>query len=75
MCARVKQPERKPHAPLDTVPVYAPLDRLATDLPGLFPESVKGYKYVLVVADYFTKLVEIFAVPDQSMVTWQCYFV
>ena len=65
-CAKAKHPPRKPHAPLGEMPVGAPLDRLATDILGPFAESTQGNMYVLAVTDYFTKWVEIFAIPDQS---------
>ena len=47
----------------------APLDRFATEILGSFPESTQGNKYVLAVTNYFIKWVEIFAIPDQSVVT------
>ena len=65
-CSKVEHPPRKPHAPLGELPVDAPLDRIFTDILGPFPESTQGNKYVLAVSDYFTKWVEIFAIPDQS---------
>ena len=68
-CAKVKHLPRKPHAPLGDRPVGAPLDRLSTDILGPCPESSQGNKYALAVTDYFTKWVEIFAIPDQSAVT------
>ena len=46
-----------------------PLDHLATDILGPFPESTRGNKYVLVVTDYFTKWVEIFPIQDQTAPT------
>ena len=49
--------------------VGAPLDILATNILGSFLESIQGNKYVFAVTDYFMKWVEIFTVPNQSMVT------
>ena len=69
VCARQKQPQRKPHAPLASMATGVPLDHLATDILGSFPESTRGNKYVLAVTDYFTKWVEIFAIPDQTAAT------
>ena len=69
VCARQKRPQRKPHAPLGSMATGAPLDHLATDILGPFPESTRGNKYVLAVTDYFTKWVEIFAIPDQTAAT------
>ena len=68
-CARVKVLPKRPMAPLSEMLVGAPLYRLATDILGPFPESTQGSKYVLAVTDYFMKWVEIFAIPDQSVVT------
>ena len=49
--------------------VGAPMERLAMDLQGPFPESQQGNKYVLVIQDYFSKWVELFAIPDKSGIT------
>ena len=45
------------------------MDRLGTDVLGPLPETPRGNKYILVVTDYFTKWVEIFAVPNQTAPT------
>ena len=41
-CAKVKHPPRRPRAQLGEMLVGAPLDRLATNILGPFPESTKG---------------------------------
>ena len=46
--------------------VSSSLDIIATDILGPFPESSWGNNYVLAVTNYFTKWIEIFAVPDKS---------
>ena len=66
ICGADKPPVHKPRAPLGSMPVGAPLDRLSTDLLGPFPRTPRGYRYVLVVSDQFSKWVEIVAIPDQT---------
>ena len=69
MCSSNKTPTMTPRAPLGSMPVGAPLDRLATDVLGPLPVTPRGNKYVLIVADHFTKWVEFFAIPDQTAET------
>ena len=64
-CVSVKKPPQKPQAPLGTMPVGAPLDRLATDILGPLPLTPRGNQYILLVTYHFTKWLEIFPVPDQ----------
>ena len=68
-CGSIKAPPRRYRAPLGVMPVGAPLDRLGTDFLGPLPLTPRGNRHILVVTDYFTKWVEIFAVPDQTAVT------
>lgn len=68
-CASIKTPPAKYRAPLGVMPVGAPLDRLGTDFMGPLPLTPRGNRYIMVVTDYFTKWVEIFALPDQTAVT------
>ena len=63
-------PSKRPRESLSDMLVDAPLDRLATNILGPFLESIWGNKYVILVTDYFTKLIEIFAIPNQSAVTY-----
>ena len=65
----MKIPPHRPEACLGEMLVGAPLDRLAIDIFGPFPQSTQGSKYVLAVTNYFVKRVEIFVVPDQRDVT------
>ena len=49
--------------------VGAPLDWSGTDLLGPLPLTPRGNRHILVVTDYFTKWVEIFPFPDQTVET------
>ena len=49
--------------------VGAPSGRVAVDILGPLPESESGNKYLLLVADYFTKLAEAYALPNQEAIT------
>ena len=68
-CAALKKPIKAPRAPLGTIKVGAPWDVVATDYLGPLPVTPRGNKYILVLSDYFTKYVEIIAVPDQTAET------
>ncbi len=63
VCQQVK-PGPRYSALLDQRPVGAPFDRIAIDALGELPETSAGNKYILVVADYFTKWTQAFAVKD-----------
>ena len=63
-CGAIKTPNKAAKAPLGSMPVGAPLDRLSTDILGPLPETPRGNRFILVVSDHFSKWIEIFAVPD-----------
>lgn len=45
-----------------------PFEKIAADLTKL-PLTHKGHRYILVVMDYFTKFLNMYALPDQRAVT------
>ena len=69
VCGARKRPNKSPRAPLKNYQQGAPLDRIAIDILGPFPESDAGNKYVLVVGDTFTKWIEAYPIPDQCSKT------
>ena len=60
---------KRNRAALQQYIVAGPMERVALDVLGPLPETDRGNKLILVVADYFTKWVEAFALPNQEAVT------
>ena len=54
---------------LQSVQTSYPMEALAMDLRGPFPKSPEGNYCILVVRDYFTKWMEVYALPDQESTT------
>ena len=69
VCTARKTPAPKARAPLQSIKTGYPLQIVATDILGPFPESPAGNNYILVVADYFTRWVEAYAIPNQEATT------
>lgn len=68
-CRRVKGPGPLHTAPLQQFMVGGPFERIGMDILGPFPRTKRGNRYVLVVADYFTKWPEVVAIPNQEAQT------
>lgn len=51
---------------MQTIQVGYPMQVVAVDITGLLPESEAGNRYILVVEDYFTKWMEVYAIPDKE---------
>ena len=68
-CAAYKTDGKKRRAKLKTQVTGVPMERVCVDIVGPFPESTAGNKYGLVVTDYFTKYVEMYAMPNQEAAT------
>ena len=69
LCAEKRGPPRKPRAPMPQYLVGAPMERLALDILGPLPSSNSGNRYILIVADYFSKWTEAFPMQNQEAST------
>ena len=70
-CNQRKPPPRKVRAQVIPMPVPSmPFERISTDILGPLPTCQHtGNKYVLVFVDYFTKYIELVALPDIKAAT------
>ena len=65
---RNQRPGRK-HSRLHQEPVGSPWERIAVDILAIPTESDRGNTCILVIADYFSKWTEAFALPDHKALT------
>ena len=65
-CASRKQPPKPHRAPLKLDQPGVPMQRVAMDILGPLAETERGSKYVLVIAEYFTKWTEAFPMPNME---------
>lgn len=66
ICASKKSPSQRPKAPMKQYNVGAPMERIALDIMGPFNRSNAGNKYILVIADYFTKFTHAVPIRNQE---------
>ena len=69
VCGARKSPNKKLKSTPQNYSVGAPMDRVATDILGPFPQSSSGNRYILLVGDYFTRWIEAYAIPEFSAKT------
>lgn len=73
-CQTRSAPTPKARAPLQSIVVDRPFQKIAADLTEL-PVTSQGNRYVLVVMDYFTRYVNLFPLKDQRATSVaQCLF-
>ena len=68
-CASRKTPSPKQKAELHPVKAGYPMQIVATDILGPLPLTPNGNSYLLVAADYFTRWVEAYPIPNQEATT------
>lgn len=70
ICQSVKYDQRKPAGMMGELRIVSePWKMVATDLMGPFPRSLKGFKYILVVTDTFTKYSVLFPLRSATAKT------
>lgn len=68
-CMRRKGPQKTKQAPMQIVRSGYPMERLAIDILGELPETRQGNRYIVVIADYFTKWAECFPMKNMEAAT------
>ena len=66
VCFKIKPTNKKQKAPMKMYGVGEPMERVAVDVIGPLPVSTKGNRFIFVIADYFTKWVVAYAVPNHK---------
>ena len=69
LCAFRRGPARKIRAPFSQYNIGASMERLVVDVLGPLPQSDDRNQFILIAADYFSKWVEVYALPNQEATT------
>jgi hypothetical protein len=69
ICVHLAGAQPQQRASMHPYNVGAPSERIALDVLGPLPSSELGNKYVLLIADYFTKWPEAYSLPNQEAIT------
>ena len=69
ICTKRKEPNPTKRAPMQIVRSGFPMERIAIDILGELPITSDGNKYILVMADYFTKWTEALPMPNMEACT------
>ncbi len=68
-CAAYKVRGPSSRAPMTGAVTGCPFERITVNLMGPFPTTERGNMYIMVVTDYFSRLAESYAIPNQQAVT------
>ena len=68
-CQQTKPPAKNIKAPLGSMPVGHPWERISIDLVGPLPRTERNNRYCMVVCDDFSKWVELLPIPDATAET------
>src|SRR5207237_6301 len=68
VCAKFKSSNSTPRAPMKSIPVNKPFERVGIDLITAKPLRTAGNTCILVCVDQFTKFVELKAIPNKSTI-------
>ena len=69
VCTSRKSPSTHPKAPMQTYTSANPMDRVAMDILGPLPVTPRGNRYILTIADYYTKWTEAYPMQDMEAST------
>ncbi|MCG8109893.1 MAG: hypothetical protein JAZ10_03920, partial [Candidatus Thiodiazotropha endolucinida] len=64
ICGERNDPQRRKRHPMKTYLLGGRFERIAADISGPYPTSANGNTYILVIGDYFTKLTELYPLPN-----------
>lgn len=59
-CSKQKRPNKRKRAPMQLKRPSYPMERVAMDIFGELPETNEGYKFILVISDYYSKWTDSF---------------
>ncbi|CAG2215708.1 unnamed protein product [Mytilus edulis] len=68
-CVRRKGPQKRKRAPMQIQRSGFPMERIAVDILGELPKTANNNKYILVIADYYTKWTESFPMENMEAST------
>ena len=69
ICVAKKTPANRKKAPMKHFQVGEPMEKIAIDILGPLVKSQKGNRFILVLADCFSKWTEAYALPNQEAKT------